>query len=295
MPPNNRPEAEIVVNAALVRALLESEHPDLARLPVTLLAEGWDNFMFKLGDDLTVRLPRRQLTAEMIEHEQRWLPELASRLPLPIPAPVRVGGPAAGYPWSWSICPWLPGEIAEVQRPDDRVAAADALGQFLVALHTPAPDGAPKPVYRGMPLAERDERLHEHLAVLGDAVDADAVRARWQEALAIGAWRGPPTWLHGDLHGGNVLVDHGEISGVIDFVDLCGGDPAVDLLLGWMLFDGPSRDRLRKASGADDDMWARGHAWAMVFSVALLANSADTPLYAAMGRRTLDAVLADRL
>ena len=289
------PAAEVAVDAVLVGALLESQHPDLATLPLTLLAEGWDNFMFKLGEELTVRLPRRELSAAMIEHEQRWLPELAGRLPLPVPAPVRVGRPGNGYPWSWSILPWLPGDVAESHPPGDLVAAAEALGAFLVALHTPAPPDAPPPVFRGMPLIERDDRLHENLAVLGSAIDTDAVLGRWRDALAIPWWPGPPRWLHGDLHSGNVLVDRGAISGVIDFIDLCAGDPAVDLLFGWMVFDGASRARFRMASGVDDDMWARGHAWALLFGVMLLANSADVPVYAAMGRRTLAAVLADPL
>src|ERR1700722_19743881 len=132
------PAAEIDISPDLVCRLLAAQHPDLARLPVSVLANGWDNLICRLGDDLLVRLPRRALGARLAEHEQRWLPVRAGRLPLPVPAPVRVGRPDANYPWSWSIVPYLPGRTA-AEEPPDPGAAASAMGGFLAALHEPAP------------------------------------------------------------------------------------------------------------------------------------------------------------
>ena len=143
----------------LVRALLSEQHPDLAELPLVELAAGWDNLIYRLGDALTVRLPRRAVSAALVEHEQRWLPELAVGLPLPVPVPLRVGVPGCGYPWRWTIGPWLPGRPAELDPPEDLELAATGLGGFLAALHRPAPVDAPHNPYRGVPLAERSDRL----------------------------------------------------------------------------------------------------------------------------------------
>ena len=133
------PAAEIEVTEGLVRHLLADQHHDLARLPLTLVANGWDNVIFRLGSELTVRLPRRQLAADLVVHEQRWLPELAGRLPIRIPAPVRVGVPDERYPWRWSICPWFGGDVAADVELADPVLEARRLGAFVAALHAPAP------------------------------------------------------------------------------------------------------------------------------------------------------------
>jgi len=291
------PAAEVSVSPELVRRLLAAQQPDLAHLPVRLMAHGWDNIMYRLGDELAVRLPRRAAAARLIVHEQRWLPVVAPRLPLPVPAPVRAGRAALGYPWPWSIVPVLPGQLAARQPPADPAAAAASLGRFLAALHVPAPPDAPANPRRGVPLAERAAVVTEHLSVVGGLVDRGAAARAWRAAVATPAWGGAPVWLHGDLHPANILVHRGIISGVIDFGDITAGDPAADLSVAWMLLPadrrGAFRDAYRAASGhADgDDLWARARGWALALSLACLANSADNPLIAAIGRHTIGAVL----
>jgi aminoglycoside phosphotransferase (APT) family kinase protein len=298
MGPRSMPAAEAEVSPDLVRALLASQHPDLAHLPVEAIASGWDNVICRVGTELAARLPRRAVAAGILVHEQRWLPGLAPRLPLPVPAPVRTGRPAPGYPWPWSIVPFLPGEVAARVPPDDPHEAAVTLGGFLAALHEPAPPGAPVNPSRGVPLARRDATLSESLAELGDFVDHAAVREAWRPALAAPPWDRPPVWLHGDLHPANILVHRGRISGVIDFGDITGGDPATDLSVAWMLLPARChaafRDAYRAAAGhpAGEALWARARGWALALSVVFLAHSADNPLIAGIGRRTLAAVLA---
>ncbi|SEK50745.1 aminoglycoside phosphotransferase family protein [Streptacidiphilus jiangxiensis] len=287
------PAAEVEVSVALVRRLLAEQHPDLAGLPVEVLANGWDNLVCRLGADLLVRLPRRAAAAELLAHEQRWLPELAGRLPLPVPAPVRVGRPAEGFPWAWSVVPYLPGDnAAHATLPDSEAAA---LGGFLAALHLPAAPDAPVNVFRGIPLVGRAEGVHAGLEHLADASDRAAALRVWQTAVTAPARTGPPLWLHGDLHPANILVDAGRISAVIDFGDLTSGDPATDLAVAWMLFpDAHRRSVLRRAYGrADDDAWTRARGWALVLALVLHTHSADSPLMAGIGERTLRAVLAD--
>jgi aminoglycoside phosphotransferase (APT) family kinase protein len=158
------PAAEVDLDATAVRRLLAGQHPDLASQPLRRMASGWDNVLWRLGDRLAVRLPRREVAAKLIRHEQRWLPVLADRLPLAVPAPLRCGNPAAGYPWSWSVVPWLPGSTADIAHPHG--GQASVLARFLCALHAPAPADAPVNPFRSVPLAVRDSTLRARMARL---------------------------------------------------------------------------------------------------------------------------------
>jgi aminoglycoside phosphotransferase (APT) family kinase protein len=282
---------------ALVRLLLTEQHPDLADLPLTQAAEGWDNVVFRLGDDLAVRLPRRAATAELMEHEQRWLPELAPRLPLPVPVPVRVGRPGSGFPWTWSVVRWFPGTAALSEPRFDPRAAAVTLGEFLRALHQPAPEDAPHNPWRSIPLDARTERLHEHLDQLKSVVDRERILALWDRLVATPRWGGPPTWIHGDLHSGNLLIADGRLAAVIDFGDIAAGDPATDLAVMWMMLPPEHRHTLFAAAGRsrsnplDEQIWRRARGWALSIAVAVIAlGGEDNPLEE-LGARTIAAAL----
>lgn len=295
------PGAEIAIDAPLVRSLLDAQHPDLAASPIERVAVGWDNEVWRLGDALAVRLPRRSMGADLLAREQAWLPALAARLPLPVPTPVRVGVPdeRVGYPWAWSIVAWVAGDTALAHPPLDRMATATTLGRFLAALHVPAsPEVTPNVADRGAPLARRDAALRPRLARLAPAARERALSI-WEDALATPPWSGPPVWVHGDLHPGNVLVDDaGALASIIDWGDIGAGDPAVDLSVGWMLLTEAERPALRAeatidGAAVDDATWVRARASALAHALAVLANSDDHPVLAAMGRHTLDQVLAD--
>ncbi len=303
--PNPMPAADVGTSTDLVRRLLADQHQDLLdRLapgqPVEFLANGWDNAIFRVGATLLARLPRREPAARLLRNEQRWLPELAPRLPLPIPFPERTGLPAHGYPWPWSIVPYLPGAPAADADGLDLARVAGALAGFLGSLHTPAPPGAPANPVRGVPLADRAAAFEENLGLAAGAIDTGAVERVWKSALAAPRYAGPPVWLHGDLHPANILVRRGLISGVIDFGDITSGDPATDLAVAWMLLPLPSHGAFRAAYRtarkgsavmADDAVWTRARGWALHFAIVFLAHSADNPRLNAIGRRTLRRVL----
>ena len=293
-----KPDAEVAIDLPLVRSLLQEQHPDLADLPLADAGEGWDNRLFRLGGNLAVRLPRRAASAALVEHEQRWLPEIAPRLPLPIPVAQRVGRPGCGFPWSWSITAWLEGRTALLAPPEDPAATAVALGRFLRALHQPAPEGAPQNPWRGVPLAARADRLSEHLQQLGGLVDGTAVLRSWERSLSAPPWAGPPLWIHGDLHPGNLLIVDGRPAAVIDFGDLTAGDPATDLSIMWMLLPPAARPAFVETARSefdpiDDATLLRGRGWAVALSLAYITLSADDPAMSALGFSTIDAVLAD--
>ena len=289
----NRPPAEIDITEQTVAELLAEQRPDLVNLPLTKAGEGWDNAMFRLGTDLAVRLPRREASVPLIEHEQRWLPVLAPRLPIPIPAPVHAGTPGNAFGWPWSIIPWVEGDIALGAELGDPASDARRLGLFLSALHQPADPRAPDNPYRGQDVRSLEERVISNLSK-ADLPSDDHVLARWRRAADVAVHAGEPRWVHGDLHGLNVLVAGGQIASVIDFGDITAGDPAVDLPIGWMLFDGPEREQFRAAVGADDAQWSRGWAWAMHFAIVYLANSADHPQLQRQGDQLLATLMADQ-
>jgi aminoglycoside phosphotransferase (APT) family kinase protein len=309
---NRMPAAEVEVSADLVRRLLADQHPDLAGLRVEFLANGWDNELYRVGDGLVARLPRRALGAQIIKNEQRWLPRLAPRLPLPIPYPERIGVPACGYPYSWSVVPYLPGVPAAQADSFDLAGAATAVGGFLGALHVPAPADAPANPVRGVPLAARAGTFAANLALIGgpagpDHADRyhaglDAVLRVWDAALAAPRYDGPPVWLHGDLHPANILVNDGQVSGVIDFGDITAGDPASDLSVAWMLLPPGCHSSFwsaYQAAGAaggrvGDALRARAKGWALNLAIVFLAHSEDNPVLQEIGRRTLSTVLEDQ-
>ncbi|HMO58996.1 MAG TPA: aminoglycoside phosphotransferase family protein [Roseiflexaceae bacterium] len=283
------PQAEISIDMALVARLLADQHPDLADLPLCPFDTGWDNVMFRLGDQLVVRLPRRAAAAALIRHEQQWLPQIAERLTLPIPVPWRIGRPAPGYPWYWSIAPWLKGAPAD----DHPISASQApiLGAFLRSLHVAAPAEAPANPVRGVPLSARAAAVEARMANLAGRTDliTAMIRQHWQAALAAPIDL-PPTWLHGDLHPRNILLHEGRLSGVIDWGDITAGDRATDLAAIWMLCATPDqRERALAAYGAPSEATRRrALGWAILFGVMLLDTGLhDHPIHAAIGRQIL--------
>jgi aminoglycoside phosphotransferase (APT) family kinase protein len=286
------PSAELEIDESLVRSLLAEQQPALAHRPMRFVANGWDNVIVQLGVDLMVRLPRRAAAAQLVLNEQRWLPGLEPALPLPIPSPIFAGAPGRQYPWPWSICPWLPGHSAAAAPPSDAHAAAVTLAAFVVALHTPAPADAPENPFRGVHLQQRAEAVDGRVHSLRDVIPAAEVVRVWDDLRATPEWKGPPVWLHGDLHPSNMLTSDGKLSAIIDFGDITSGDPATDLALAWMMFGPRERDVFREAAGIDDDTWRRAAGWALNLSLAYLTGDDDTSM-PSIGRLTLASVLAE--
>jgi aminoglycoside phosphotransferase (APT) family kinase protein len=289
-----KPAAEVVVGVPLVRRLLRRQFPHLSRLAVRPVeSAGWDNMIYRLGPDLAVRLPRRSIGADQTEKEHQWLPLLGPRLPLAVPVPVGEGMPGEGYPWHWTVCPWLSGEVAAVAPVADMSQVAISLARFVRALQAIDPTGGPVSKFRGGTLASRDRVSQASAAALQDSLDVGPLLAAWEAAVAEPVWTGPPVWMHGDLHPANLLISKGELTGIIDFGLLGVGDPACDLMVAWTYLSADARQVFRDAMTVDDPTWARGRGWALHLGLMAAAFSADNPVLGDIGRHAIAEVLSD--
>ena len=282
------PPAEVLIDDDLVRRLLRTQHLDLASLPLARFAEGWDNVTFRLGEAMLLRIPRRDIVGRQIVLEHTWLPILAPILPVAIPVPLRTGVPGEGYPWPWSVLPYLPGAPID-EAPLNAKGAAD-LGAFLRALHVAPPKDAPINPYRGGPLYELQEAFEARATRLESQGQLPAhVRPVWRVACEAPI-DAAPTWLHGDLHPLNALSEGGRLTAVIDWIDVCYGDPATDLSCLWSLLDDEARRTAFHAyGGASTATVARAKGWAAYFGAMLLeAGLANAPRHADIGTAILE-------
>jgi aminoglycoside phosphotransferase (APT) family kinase protein len=302
-----KPAAEVRIDSDLVRKLLAAQAtqaiPDASDLPLEKVAEGWDSEVWRLGDAYAVRLPRRALAAPLVLHEQAVLPGVAARLAptgLRVPAPLVNGTAADGYPWAWSVVPWMEGERAMDESRAARGSWAPTLARALDALHVDAPEEYPVNPFRGVPLATRAVAVAERLRTVRDAGTLGAASVAglervWQAGLTAAPWDRPPVWIHGDMHPGNLVTREGALTGIIDFGDVTAGDPAYDLAIAWLAFDAPGRERFIAASASryDADIWIRARAWAAAVALMLLGHSDDNPDYLALGQDAAAEVIAD--
>ncbi|MGR6970244.1 aminoglycoside phosphotransferase family protein [Streptomyces cynarae] len=288
---------ELDVDTALVRRLIAEQFPQWAGLPVAEVpSAGTDNAMYRLGDDMVVRLPRRPDAARQVDKEQRWLPLLAPHLPLTVPVPLGRGAPAPGYAQPWSVLRWLDGGNAYDDPITELGAAAVELGRFVRALRRVDASGGPVS-WRGGPVAANDAYVRAAIRDLGadGTVDAAAATALWEEVVRLPQWEGDPVWLHGDLLPGNLLTTAGRLTAVIDFGGLGVGDPAADTLAAWAVFTAGTRPLFREAAEVDDATWARGRGWALCFGLMAEHYYRQTnPVLAAVGHRAVTEALADR-
>ncbi|BAZ09426.1 putative phosphotransferase enzyme family [Calothrix sp. NIES-4071] len=289
------PKSEVEIDVFLVKSLLQKQHSDLAHLPINLVDAGFDNAIFRLGEKFSIRLPRRQVAATLIENEQTWLPQLASHLPIPVPNIYRIGQPGNNYPWRWSILPWLSGVAADYHPPHPEQAKVFA--SFLRTLHIPAPSEAPKNPFRGVQLQQRVVMMSERMQRLETNTNfiTPEIKNIWNQALSV-LIDVPATWLHGDLHPRNILVENGAITGVIDWGDMTSGDASTDLASIWMLFSSRSarENMIAEYGNISEATLMRAKGWAIVFAVLLLDTGLiDNPRHAVMGEKVFCNLIED--
>jgi aminoglycoside phosphotransferase (APT) family kinase protein len=281
-----------------VAALVTDQFPQWAGLPLRrVTGDGTVNAVFRLGDDLSVRLPLR---ADDPEATRRWLVaeaaalgELAAACPFPAPEPVALGEPGHGYPLPWAVQTWLAGRDATVEDPAGSDAFADDLVTLLRALRATDTRGRRFAGRgRGGGLTDHDDWVEQCLRRSEGLVDAPRCRTLWT-ALRTLPRPGTDVMCHSDLVPGNVLVRDGRLAGVLDGGGFGPADPALDLVAAWHLLDAAPRERLRRGLDSGEVEWRRGMAWALVQALGLVwYYEKSSPGLAGTGRRTIDRLLA---
>ena len=285
------------IDIALVRRLIDHQFPQWRRLSICRIEPGgWDNRTFRLGADLTVRLPSQAAYAAQVAKEQQWLPQLAAHLPVAIPMPVAEGLPTDEYPWHWSVYRWIDGKNAQVGWISDHQVFAADLAYFLTALQRTDATGGPPPgphnFYRGGDIAVYDGETRQAIQNIDGWIDTASATAVWEAALQR-TWDDAPVWVHGDIHPTNLLVRGGHLKAVIDFGCLAIGDPACDLAIAWTFFSGPSRELFRRHFAVDEGTWARAQGWAMWKALIMLDKSAADVSKREEARRVIYEVIAE--
>jgi aminoglycoside phosphotransferase (APT) family kinase protein len=287
-------DGEVDLDVEQVRRLLVTQFPYWAALSLDVVhSTGTVNTIYRLGDEMCVRLPRVQRWAGDLERELQWLPTLAPHLPLAVPERIARGDPGVGYPFPWAIYRWLEGETFARDRIGDEGQAAADLARFVAQLRRIDPSGAPLS-RRDTPMRLRDAESRAAIGSLRGIVDTAAATAAWERSLRAPAWDGNPVWTHGDLLPPNLLASGGRISAVLDFGNVGIGDPAVDVIPAWSVFSNDGRDAFRDALDVDDATWTRGRGFALHQALLIIPYYPETnPALATMATRTVEAVLAD--
>lgn len=289
------------ITPELVARLIATQFPQWAHLPIRPVdVDGWDNATFRLGQDMSVRLPSAEAYAEGVEKEQRWLPVLARQLPLPIPEPLAKGDPGCGFPRPWSVYRWIAGQTAETGQIADLCEFAADLADFLSALYKVDPTGGPLPgthnFFRGGSPAYYDADTRAALTALDGHIDTALATEVWETALET-PWTGPPVWFHGDAQPGNLLLNSsGKLSAVIDFGTSGIGDPACDTTIAWTFLSGDSQRVFKHRLPVDEATWTRGRGWAIWKAMIVLVEELESdPSRAEVTKNVISRILADHV
>ena len=299
MPPPRLHDDQVDVDEALARRLLGEQMPEYAAMPLRRVRSGGtENAVFRLGEELAVRMPIHPGGVGGLLKEVRWLPAVSGHLSLQVPELVATGSPTEHYPFPWAVVRWIPGEDALTGRIDPLPEAARTIGGFVAELQRIDMTGAPPPgsegFVRGLPLAGRDTAFRAALTRCVGLLDVERVRAVWEDALAAPDWDGPPVWLHADLIPGNLLLRDGRVVAVLDFGAMATGDPAYDVTAAWHVLDRDSRTVFREIVAADEATWRRARGLVVSGGVIALPYYLHTnPSMVATARRGIAEVLAD--
>ncbi len=271
---------KLKITKDLVSRLIASQFPQWKDLSIEqVLPGGWDNRIFRLGKNMLVRLPSSADYADKVKKEQYWLPKLAPLLPIAIPEPMAMGNPELGYPFHWSVYKWLEGETLANYENIDQINLANDLADFLISLHsidtTGGPEAGKHNFYRGGSLSIYDSETRQAIKLLNGKIDNDIATKIWNDALKT-TWNKPSVWVHGDISAGNLLVQNGQLSAVIDFGGLAIGDPACDLAIAWTFFNNDARSIFKNKLQLDEATWSRGRAWALWKALIVSAELTDT-------------------
>ena len=283
---------EVCIDARLVKSLLESQFEQWSQQPLSFVPHcGTCNVIYRIGDDLCVRLPRQPRDALCLEKELEWLPVLSSHLSLEVPRPIARGVPGSGYPFVWAVYKWLEGESFDAQEFGSRTSTAETLAKFVTELQMIDTTHAPKSD-RDAALDANDSTVYQAIESLDKDFDRDTVRFAWDASVQVPSWEGDDVWIHCDLLPTNILVKDNQLIAVIDFGLVGVGDPAVDIIPAWSTLRGKASQTFRSALKIDDVIWARARGLALRQALRIIPYyRASHPNFSALACRTVKEVL----
>ncbi|KOY16500.1 aminoglycoside phosphotransferase family protein [Paenibacillus xylanivorans] len=287
----------IEITIERVRQLIDSQFPKWKGLAITPVQKsGHDNRTYRLGDEMTIRLPSHERYASAVEKELKWLPVFKPLLSLPIPAPIAQGEPSNEYPLPWSINRWIEGETVSPTNVLDPGAFAEDLARFLRELEAiDASHGIPAGIqnfHRGGNLSVYDTDTRTVIEKLSGQYDQKLMTEIWELALAT-RYQSAPLWLHGDVAVGNLLVQEGRLCGVIDFGTMGVGDPSSDLVMAWNFFDDVSREIFLSCMNFDQDTVHRARGWALWKALISYAGNERGSEASNWGKHVIDVIIRD--
>ena len=284
---------EIEVDQVTVKNLIRAQFPEWSHLPIKKLkTSGTVNTIFKLGHDLSIRIPKLPLGVQQIEKEHKWLHELQNSLTLKIPRIIKIGRPNHALPWKWAIYEWIEGEVIDSKHFKSNRANITILSEFLIELQRFNPNErllhGEHNYFRGEALINRDQITRETIFKLRQFINFKIAEKIWDSGLQYNPTAEEKGWIHGDLQPGNILVHKGKIKAIIDFGALGYGDVSCDLMPAWNLLDRKARVKLREELDIQASTWKRGQAWALtVAAVALEYYMYTNPYLARISHYTL--------
>jgi aminoglycoside phosphotransferase (APT) family kinase protein len=282
-------ENELDIDEHLVRALLESQCPKWAHLPLkAVTSSGTDHALFRLGNEYVVRLPRIDGATKNLNKEYEWVPKISQLLKTPLSEPLFKGSPSESYPWAWMINKWNEGHNPNFEKENEHAQLAKDLAHFLNELHSIRLDNGPYS-RRGLPLKKVDTEVKSSISKLKGEIDVPQITFLWHQAMNVPLWNKDPVWVHGDFLPGNILIQNNRLSAVIDFSDLGIGDPACDLIIAWCILKPNSRKIFREnLENIDDNTWERGKGRALSIALIMLSYYKNTnPVLASLARQIL--------
>ncbi|WP_167201599.1 aminoglycoside phosphotransferase family protein [Paenibacillus sp. BK720] len=287
----------IEMTTELVRRLISGQFPEWRGLEIRPVEKsGHDNRTYRLGSEMTVRLPSHERYASAVAKELTWLPVFKPLLSMPIPDPVAQGMPTAEYPLPWSVNRWIEGDTVTHANIRDLNEFAEDLAGFLKELQAiDAADGIPAGIqnfHRGGNLSVYDQDSRSVIEKLDGEYDRKVLTEIWELSLAT-KYESAPLWLHGDVAVGNLLARNGRLSGVIDFGTMGVGDPSSDLVMAWNFFDESSRKVFLNAMKADRDTVNRARGWALWKALITYAWNEPGSEASNWGKRVIDVIVQD--
>lgn len=260
------PEPDFRFGPDLVRRLIDDQHTMICEREPELIGEGSDVEVWRISDDLVVRLPRRVSAFTFVEREIEHLPSIPRDLPLATPRVEAVGVAGELLPGPWFVTQYLPGVSGDLATLEQCARGAGDLGVTLASIHALSTENVHHVSTRGVAIESRRSFFEQKIDRLPQW--AERVSRHHFDRASHSPLEGTKVFLHGDVHRSNLIVHGGRPTALIDFGDLGSGDRAGDLGGGIFTVGYEAHQELLSAYGSvSEETLVRSLGWACYLAV----------------------------